>query len=68
MNKMDIINYKVEISRLYTIEIDDSNRKDISPEYIKLKALSQFNNDLQFGLISANEDDFKCEIKYDWME
>lgn len=62
---MAIRNYKVEISRLYTIEIDTSNEKDIDNEYIKFQALSQFNNDLQFGLISANMDDFSCRIKYD---
>ena len=62
---MAIRNYKVEISRLYTIEIDTSNEKDIDNEYIKLQALSQFNNDLQFGLISASIDDFSCRIKYD---
>ena len=65
---MAIRNYKVEVSRLYTVEIDISNEKDIDAEYIKLQALSQFNNDLQFGLISANMDDFSCEIKYDWVE
>ena len=65
---MVIKNYKVEISILYTVKINVSNNKGIDSEYIKLQALSQFNNDLQFGLISANQDDFKCEIKYDWIE
>lgn len=65
---MDIRNYKVEISRLYTVEIDVSDGRDVDGDYIKLQALSQFNNDLQFGLISANQDDFKCEIKFNWME
>ena len=65
---MAIRNYKVEISRLYTVKIDASEARGINEEYIKLQALSQFNNDLQFGLILANQYDFKCEIKYDWIE
>jgi hypothetical protein len=39
----------------------------MNDDYLKLQALSNFNNDLQIGLISANKDDFKCEIKYDWI-
>ena len=60
--------HKVVISRKYEVDIDMNNPKEVDVDYIKLQALSSFNRDLQFGLISANMDDFSCEIKYDWVE
>lgn len=50
--------YTVAISRYYNVELDDK----ATDEFIELEALSMFNRELQFGLISANKDDFHLEI------
>ena len=50
----------VEISRVYEVEVDEKS----SLEFIQKTAMSEFNRDLQFGLISANEDDFQSKIIY----
>jgi hypothetical protein len=55
---MAIKNYSVKVSRTYIIEIDDK----ADDEFVKLEALSMFNRELQFGLITANRDDFNLEI------
>ena len=64
---MAIRKFEVIISRGYIVEVDMGNQKKIDEDNIKLQAMSKFNNDLQFGLISANKDDFACEVKYDWI-
>lgn len=53
----------VEISRVYEIEVDEKS----SMEFVQKTAMSEFNRDLQFGLISANNDDFKSKIIYNWI-
>lgn len=55
---MAIKNYSVVISRAYTVEMDEK----ATDEFIELEALSMFNRELQFGLISGNRDDFNLEI------
>ena len=55
---MAIKNYSVVVSRVYTIEMDEK----ATDEFIELEALSMFNHELQFGLITANRDDFNLEI------
>ena len=55
---MAIKNIAVEISRTYIISVDDKS----SLEFMQKTAMSEFNRDLQFGLVSANEDDFKSKI------
>ena len=55
---MAIKKYTVIVSRTYKFKADD----EATDEYIKLGVLSMFNSELQFGLITANRDDFNLEL------
>jgi len=55
---MAIKNYSVVVSRVYTVEMDENSTNEI----IELEALNMLNSELQFGLITANRDDFNLEI------
>lgn len=51
---------EVKVSRTYKLKFHD--HENPSEEYLKKLALSELNNDLQFGLLEANEYDFNVEI------
>lgn len=55
---MGIKTFRTIISRTYIIEADEK----AYDEYVALEALSKFNHELQFGLITANVDDFNIKI------
>lgn len=55
---MAIKKVSVEFSRIYIVEVDENS----SNEFIIKKARSEFNNDMQFGLTNALEDNFYGEI------
>ena len=57
---MAIKKFRVEISRIYEIDLDGK----ASLEFVQKIAMSKFNRDLQFGLVSANDDDFQSKIIY----
>lgn len=58
---MAIKDIMVTFSRIYGVSVDEKS----SEEFIIQKARDKFNNDIQFGLITANKDDFRGEIIID---
>ena len=55
---MAIKTFEVAFTRIYSIDLDEKATDDFVIKY----ARSKFNNDMEFGLIDALEDNFSAEI------